>query len=76
MEDGRLGVNVRGLANEGDQQTVSGMLHEVLLTILASTAGIMAVMMIGQNGGPNLTETVSMYQFIGYALLVLAPLCR
>jgi ubiquinone biosynthesis protein len=72
LEDGRLGVNVRGLANEDDRQTVSGMLHEVLLTILASTAGIKAVMMIVQNGGQNLTETVSMYQFIGYALLVLA----
>jgi len=72
LEDGRLSVNVRGLSNEGDRQTVSALLHEALLTILASTAGIMAVIMIGQSGGPRLTAAVSMFQFIGYGLLVLA----
>ena len=72
LEDGRLSVNVRGLSNEGDRQTVSDLLHQALLTILASTAGIMAVIMIGQDGGPQLTSAVSMFQFIGYGLLVLA----
>lgn len=70
LEEGRLTVNVRSLADAGDRRTVSELLHEVLLTILASTAGIMAVIVIGQDGGPRLTASVSMYQFIGYALLV------
>lgn len=72
LEEGRLSVNIRPLANEHDRQTVSSMLHEALLTVLASTAGVMAVMLIGAEGGPAITESVSMYQFIGYTLLVFA----
>jgi ubiquinone biosynthesis protein len=72
LEDGRLNVNVRPLANAQDQRVMRGMLHEALLTVLASTAGLMAVIMIGQDGGPAMTEEVSMFQFLGYALLVLA----
>ncbi len=70
LEEGRLTVNVRSFSDAGDRRTVRDLLHEALLTILASTAGIMAVIVIGQDGGPRLTSTVSMYQFIGYALLV------
>jgi len=70
LEEGRLNVNVRPLANERDRQTINNWLHEALLTILASTAGIMSVIVLGQDGGPQVTDTVSMYQFIGYALLV------
>src|SRR5690606_34986658 len=72
LEEGRLSVNIRPLANEHDRQTVSSMLHEALLTVLASTAGVMAVMLIGAEGGPAIPESVSMYQFIGYTLLIFA----
>jgi ubiquinone biosynthesis protein len=72
LEEGRLNVNVRPLADERDRQIVGGMLHEVILAMLACTAGIMAALLIGQDGGPAVTDTVSMYQFIGYALLVAA----
>lgn len=32
----------------------------------------MAVLMFGADGGPAITDSVSMYQFIGYTLLVFA----
>jgi ubiquinone biosynthesis protein len=70
LEEGRLNVNVRSLADERDRRTVATMLHEVLLTILASTAGIMAVIVLGQEGGPQVTRAVSMFELIGYGLLV------
>jgi len=70
IEEGRLNVSIRPFANERDRQTIAAWLHEALLTILASTAGIMSVVVIGQDGGPMVTNTVSMYQLIGYALLV------
>jgi hypothetical protein len=47
--------------------------HQVLLTILAATAGIMAVLLLGTPGGPAVTATVSLYQLLGYNLLVVAP---
>jgi len=70
LEEGRLNVNVRSLSDPRDRRVVSGLVHEVLLTILASTAGIMAVIVLGQDGGPQVTPAVSMFQLIGYGLLV------
>jgi ubiquinone biosynthesis protein len=69
-ENGRLSVQVRLLADERDRRTVTGLLHQVLLTILAATAGIMAVLLLGTGGGPSVTATVSLYQLFGYNLLV------
>ncbi|WP_242614060.1 ABC1 kinase family protein [Actinomadura roseirufa] len=69
-EAGRLTLNVRLFGDERDRRTVTGLLQQVLLTILASTAGIMAVMMLGLRGGPAMTEQVTLYQFFGYCLFV------
>jgi ubiquinone biosynthesis protein len=69
-EHGRLSVHVRLWADERDRRHVTGMLHQVLLTILAATAGIMAVLLLGTGGGPTVTATVSLYQLLGYNLLV------
>ena len=59
LEAGRLGVNVRLLGDEGDRRLLAGLLHQVLITILTATTGIMAVLMLGPSGGPGLTATVS-----------------
>jgi ubiquinone biosynthesis protein len=50
------------------------MLHQVLLTILSATAGIMAVLLLGTGGGPRVTATVSLYQLLGYNLLVVCAI--
>ncbi len=69
-EHGRLSVHVRLFADERDRHTVTGLLQQVLLTILAATAGIMAVLLLGTSGGPRVTATVSLYQLFGYSLLI------
>ncbi|MEU8804159.1 AarF/UbiB family protein [Spirillospora sp. NPDC048819] len=69
-EAGRLTLNVRLFADEGDRRTVTGLLQQVLLTILASTSGVMAVLLLGLKGGPVMTPAVSLYQFFGYCGLV------
>ena len=74
VETGRLTVNVRQFADASDRRYVTGLLHQVLLTFLAAAAGIMAVMLIGLHGGPNVTRTVSLYAFFGYCLLVIAAI--
>jgi ubiquinone biosynthesis protein len=73
-EHGRLSVHVRLLADERDRRHVTGMLHQVLLTILAATAGIMAVLLLGTAGGPRVTATVGLYQLLGYNLLVVCAI--
>lgn len=73
-EHGRLGINIRLLADERDRAVLTTMLHEVLLTFLAATTGIMAVLLIGTSGGPQLTEDVRLYELIGYNMLVISAI--
>jgi ubiquinone biosynthesis protein len=72
LEAGRLTVSVRLLADTCDRRYLTGLVHRVLLTFLAAAAGIMAVLMIGLRGGPVLSNTVSLYSFLGYCLLAIA----
>jgi ubiquinone biosynthesis protein len=74
LEDGRLTVSVRLLADPSDRRYLTGLLHRALLAFLAAAAGIMAVLMIGIRGGPALSKTISLYSFFGYCLLVIAAI--
>lgn len=71
-EHGRMSVKVRLLADERDRAVVTSLLHQVLLAFLAATVGIMAVLLIGTAGGPMITATVSLYDLLGYNLLVIS----
>jgi len=71
-EHGRLGLSVRLLADERDRAALTDMLHEVILAFLAATIGIMAVLLLGTAGGPVVNEAVSLYDLIGYNLLVIS----
>jgi ubiquinone biosynthesis protein len=72
LHAGRLGLNVRLLAHPDDGWAITGLLHRLLITILAAAAGIMAVMLLGLSGGPHVTATVTLCQFLGYCLLVVS----
>jgi ubiquinone biosynthesis protein len=74
LEAGRLGVNVRLLADDRDRRYLTGLVHQILLAFLAATSGIMAVLMLGLSGGPHLRASVALYQFFGYCLLVIAAI--
>jgi ubiquinone biosynthesis protein len=74
LETGRLSVNVRLLADPADRRYLTGLLHQVILTALAATFGIMAVLMLGLHDGPAITGTVTLYAFFGYCLLVIAAI--
>jgi len=74
LEDGRLTVSVRVLADPSDRRYLTGLVHRVLLAFLAAVAGIMAVLMIGLHGGPALSKSVSLYSFLGYCLLVIGAI--
>jgi ubiquinone biosynthesis protein len=71
LEKGRLSVGVRLLADRRERQTVAGLLHQVLLTVLSATAGIMGVLLLGLHGGPSVGASVTLYQLFGYCLLII-----
>jgi ubiquinone biosynthesis protein len=72
MEEGRLMVNVSALSNARDEGVIRGLMQELLLTVLAAASGVMAVLLISQDEGPMLVPTMTVFQFMGYFLLVLA----
>jgi ubiquinone biosynthesis protein len=74
LEEGRLTVAVRLLADPSDRRYLTGLVHQALLAFLAAASGIMAVLMIGLHGGPALANNVSLYSFFGYCLLVIAAI--
>ncbi|MEV1172948.1 AarF/UbiB family protein [Nonomuraea sp. NPDC049784] len=73
-EHGRFTMNVRLLADDRDRGYVTGLLHQVLLTVLGATAGVMAVILLGTAGGPPALGNTSLFQLIGYNLLVIAAI--
>ncbi|ASO20064.1 ABC1 kinase family protein [Actinoalloteichus hoggarensis] len=73
LEQGRLSVNVRLFADERDRRFATGLVHQVLLTLLGITSGLIAVMLLGLRGGPQVIEgELSMYAVFGYCMLVIA----
>ncbi len=70
LEHGRLKVNVSLLADRRDRALVVDLLHRVLLTVLGATAGIMAVVLLGIEGGPRVTPSLGLFALFGYGLLV------
>lgn len=72
LESGKLSVNVRLFADRRDRDVVTGLVHQVLITVLAATSGLMGVLMVGRQNGPMVGESVSLYQFLGYSFLAVA----
>ncbi|MDF2707479.1 MAG: hypothetical protein K0R62_3131 [Nonomuraea muscovyensis] len=71
-EHGRFSLNVRLLADDRDRRFVTGLLHQVLLTVLGATAGLMGVLLLGTEGGPQVSRAITLFQMIGYNLLVVS----
>ena len=74
VEGGRLSVKVRVLADERDRKVITGWVQLGVLTVLAATAGFMAVALLALKGGPAMTSAIGLYQFLGYCLLVICAL--
>ena len=72
LELGRLGINVRLLADERDRRVVTGLANQFLLALLGAASGIVAAQLLAAPGGPKVTQSVSLYQLIGYNLLIVS----
>lgn len=74
LEDGRLRMNIRLLADQRDRDAVTGWLHLAVLTFLGGTTGIMATLLLANTAGPALTPTIGLFQLFGYLLVVLSAI--
>ncbi|HET7518324.1 MAG TPA: AarF/UbiB family protein [Actinomycetes bacterium] len=72
LEHGRLGLGVRLFADPRDRRFLTTLVSQILLAFLGATTGIMAVLLLGSSGGPKLSPTVSLFQVLGYNLLLVS----
>jgi ubiquinone biosynthesis protein len=69
LENGRLSVNIRLLADQRDRTHLTELLHQVLLTVLGATAGVMAVILLAADSG---SSQITLLQLCGYSLLIIS----
>lgn len=72
MADGRFGMNVRMLADSRDRAFLRDIIGLAVVTFLAGIFGIMAAMLLTSDTGPQLTDTLTLFQVFGYLFLVVA----
>ncbi|ASQ97433.1 AarF/UbiB family protein [Streptomyces sp. 11-1-2] len=72
LEQGRLGVGVRLFANARDRTYIRSLVHEILLTFIAATSGVMSVILLSIDGGPLVVPGIGLFQLLGYHLLVIS----
>jgi len=70
LEHGELTVRVSLFSDPTDRRLVVGLVHQVLLTVLGAASGLMAVLLLGSDGGPRLAPALGLYAVFGYCLLV------
>ena len=74
MEQGRLSLNVRLFADERDRRVVTGLTNQFLLAFLGAASGIAGALLLGTTSGPGISSSVTLYQVIGYNLLLIATI--
>ncbi|MBY8877417.1 ABC1 kinase family protein [Actinacidiphila acidipaludis] len=72
LEQGRLFVGVRMFADPRDRQYVRSLVHDVLLTLLGATTGVMGTVLLNVGRGPMVTPAISFCAFLGYHLLLVS----
>ncbi|MBG0567794.1 AarF/ABC1/UbiB kinase family protein [Actinoplanes sp. NEAU-A11] len=72
LEQGQFRVSVSLFAHERDRRHITSLVHQALLAFLAAATGVIAAMLLGKEGGPQVTEEISLFSFFGYNLLIVS----
>lgn len=72
VEQGRLSVNIRLLADERDRRVITTLVHQALLAFVAAAVGVIGVLLLSARGGPDVTASVTLHQLLGYDLLLVS----
>lgn len=69
IEAGRLTVKVRALGDPRDRAFVTGIVHQLVMTALATACVLGGIVLVAAEGGPMMTATVPLNAFLGFTLL-------
>lgn len=74
LQEGRLGVRLRLLADPRDLAAITGLVNLVVLAFLGGVTGLMATLLLSATGGPELTPTMNLFQLFGYITIIVSAL--
>lgn len=66
LERSQFTANIRLFSDEQDARLISRMVSRVVLAFMGVGIAIASVLLLGLNGGPQITSTLSVYQLFGY----------
>lgn len=69
VEAGRFTVSVRTLGDPRDRAFITGVLHQLVMTVLAAASVIGGIMLVSADTGPWMTPSLRLYAFLGFTLL-------
>ncbi|MGW3954153.1 ABC1 kinase family protein [Streptomyces sp. NPDC004752] len=72
LEQGKLGVQVRLLADPRDRHFVRGLVHDAVLAFLGGITALVGVLLLGTDHGPRLGPSLTLYQLMGYHVLLVS----
>lgn len=72
LEAGTLAVRVHGLGEAGERRFLTGLMHQIVLVVLAATAAACGVALTLSGLGPQLTPVLRVSTFGGLTLLLFA----
>ncbi|MEU9888853.1 AarF/UbiB family protein [Sphaerisporangium sp. NPDC051011] len=70
LEQGRLSINVRPLAHDGDRHFLNGLVQQIVIAVLAAAATLGAIMLITADVGPMIAPDIRLLGVAGGALLL------
>lgn len=71
LAQGTFSTNVRMLADRRDRNFIREVLGLAVLTFLAGVFGMMSAILLASDTGPQLTDTLNLFQVFGYLFLVI-----
>ncbi|MDG4810813.1 AarF/UbiB family protein [Micromonospora sp. WMMD1120] len=72
LEQGQFRMSVSLFAHERDRRHITSLVHQTLLAFLAAATGVIAAMLLGNSGGPQVTTDISLFSVFGYNLLIVS----
>lgn len=71
-QHGELSLQVRLLADRRDRSFITGIVSQLVMTLLAGAAAICAVLLVLADGGPVITDGIRLYPLLGLTLFLFA----
>lgn len=72
LADGRFSMNLRLVADPRDRNFIREVIGLGVVAFLAGVFGIMGAMLLASEAGPQLTDTLTLFQVFGYLLLLVS----